>query len=217
MTDAQAGPIYAAKLPDELLRNCRVLSDRGDILPLIPRGKVFCEIGVALGDFTERALAICAPSKFYAIDLFGLHGAPQMWGGRVGRELNGMRHIDYYRDKFKSAIGTDMMKIMAGDSAAMLAKLPPRSIDVFYVDASHAYHSVRGELRAIKEAAAPDAWIILNDYIMADWLTNTRYGVIQAAHEFIIEDRWEMIYLALHTGMFCDIVIRKLPDAAHRT
>lgn len=212
----QPGPAYASKLPKELLRNCRVLADRSEILPLIPKGKVFCEIGVALGDFTERVFAVCAPSKYYAIDLFLLHGAPQMWDGRVGRELNGRRHVEYYRSRFSNEVKSGAMEIMVGDSAPILEKLSPRSIDIFYINANHSYPSVQNELRLIKSKAAPGAWIIVNDYTMADWLTNTRYGVVQATHDFMIEDSWEMIYLALHTAMFCVIVIKKLPPPVAR-
>jgi Methyltransferase domain len=207
----QSGPRYASKLPAELLKNCRVLADQSEILPLIPKGKIFCEIGVALGDFSERILATCAPRKFYAMDLFDLHDAPQMWDGRVGRELNGMRHAEYYRSRFRNEIKSGVMEIMVGDSVALLEKMPPRCIDIFYINADHSYISVRNELRSIKAKAAPGAWIIANDYTMADWLTNIRYGVVQAAHEFMIEDGWEMIYLALHTAMFCVVVLRKIP------
>ncbi len=53
----------------------------------------------------------------------------------------------------------------------------------------------------------------MNDYIIEDWLTRERYGVVQTTNEFIIRERWEMVYFALHNGMFCDVVLRKLRSA----
>jgi hypothetical protein len=204
-----SGPSYASRLPKGLLRNCRVLSDRSEILALIPKGKVFCEIGVALGDFSEHVLASCAPSKYYAIDDFALHGVPQMWDGRVGRELRGKSHIEYYREKFREQVKSRIVDVMAGNINVMLEKLPARGVDIFFLNSDHSYSSVKKALQLIGAKAAVGAWIIVNDYTMADWLTNTRYGVIQASHEFMIEDGWEMTYLALHTAMFCVIVISK--------
>jgi hypothetical protein len=210
MNEQQGEPRYAQKLPDELIRNCRLLAEREDILKFIPKNKVFCEVGVALGDFSQKVLTVCEVSKFYAVDSFGWHNAPDVWGGRVGRELNGKSHVDYYRDKFKEYIERGIVEILKGGSVQVLTKLPEKSIDILYLDADHSYSSVKGELNAAKPLLTPNAWIILNDYIMHDWVTNKRYGVVQAAHEFMIEGRWEMIYFALHNGMFCDVAIRKL-------
>jgi cephalosporin hydroxylase len=203
---------YAARLPQNLIQNCQLLADRSEILPLIRKEATFCEVGVALGDFTASILSVCQPRKFYGIDLFGLHQAPQMWGGRVGQELNGMRHEDYYRQKFAKQIDQDIVEVLSGDSAKMLRKLREKSIDYFYIDAHHSYESVSAELELVRPLCTANAWIILNDYIMADWITHTKYGVIQAAHEFMIAHNWEMIYLALHTGMFCDVAIRRRVD-----
>ena len=65
------------------------------------------------------------------------------------------------------------------------------------------------ELAIIKDKVRPSGLIILNDYIMHDFTTDTMYGVVQATNAFMIDEGWEMVCLALHTGMFCDVALRK--------
>jgi len=101
------------------------------------------------------------------------------------------------------------MSVFQGDSRAQLAALKDRSVDVFYVDADHSYESVKSELAIIQRKILPGGTIILNDYTIFDHLRMVPYGVVQAAHEFMIQGWWEMIFFALHPQMFCDIVIRE--------
>lgn len=198
-------------LPHHLLRNSRVLPDRTDILRHLPSGIVFVEIGVALGDFTERVLQACDIAHFHAIDIFTLHDYPHTWDGRVGRELGGRTHRAYYEDRFAQTIAAGRMTVMEGSSHQKLEELADGSVDVFYVDADHEYSAVKAELAIIRRKIAPGGIIILNDYTMFDQFRMMPYGVIQAAHEFMIAEQWEMLFLALHHDMFCDIAIRRIP------
>jgi len=197
-------------LPMELLRNARVLPERADILRYLPKNIVLAEVGVALGDFTERILETCEIRHFYAIDIFTLHQYPETWGGRVGRELGGLDHRSYYERRFAEPIAAGRMTVLEGPSHRRLEDLDDASVDVFYVDADHSYESVKTELAIIRRKIVPGGIIILDDYTMFDQFRMVPYGVVQAAHEFMIEERWEMIFLALHPDMFCDIAIRAL-------
>lgn len=199
----------ALTLPHELLRNCRVLPERTDILRYLPRNIVFVEIGVALGDFTQKIIETCEVDHFYGIDIFTLHEYPHTWDGRVGEVLGEATHRDYYEARFSASIAAGRMTVLEGDSAMLLETLPDGSVDVFYVDADHAYEAVRRELSVIQRKAAPGCLIILNDYTMFDQFRMVPYGVPRAAHEFMIEHGWEAIFLALHPDMFCDFVIRE--------
>lgn len=209
-------PQMAEVLPKELLKNARVLPHRNDILPLIPKQKTFVEVGVAIGDFSELILHECDVAKFIAIDLFTLHDRPQMWNGLIGRVLQGQQHIDYYRQRFAKFIEQGRFEVMQGDSLDCLAQLPDHSADIFYVDANHTYPSVLAELSLIQRKISPEGWIILNDYIMSDWIINPpfNYGVVQATNEFMIGNGWEMLYLALNPAMYCDVVLRRATSGA---
>lgn len=207
MTDEAFRP--ARRLPHRLLAHAQVLPTREDILPLLPKAGVFCEVGVALGELTERVLADCAVRQFLAIDIYTLHLYPEMWAGRVGQTLGGRNHAEFYAAKFAPAIASGVLKMLEGNSTDLLAGLPDGSVDAFYVDAHHSYDAVRAELEIMNAKTSPDGIIILNDYIMNDYITNTPYGVVPATHEFMLEHDWEMIYFALHSGMFCDVAIRR--------
>ncbi len=208
MTEFKAARV----LPDHLLANARVLPTRNALIPLLPRNITFCEVGVALGEYSELVLDHGGVSKFIAIDLFTLHEYPEMWGGRIGTELAGRTHAAYFRDRFADELAADRLQLLEGNSTDMVSLLEDRSVDVFYVDAHHSYDAVAAELAVIKDKIAPGGWIILNDYIMHDYMTNTPYGVVQATNDFMIDENWEMLHFCLQSGMFCDVAIRKVVD-----
>lgn len=199
----------AKLLPPKLVRNARLLAHRTEILPLLPKNAVVAEVGVALGDYSEEFFRKCDVKHFIAIDLFDLEKYPGMWHGRVGKELAGLSHIEYYRKRFADHIQSGKMLTLVGPSVESLETLQDRSVDVFYVDANHSYAAVSAELAAIRRKITPDGIIVMNDYTMYDYVTGTPYGVIQATNEFMIEHDWELIYFALHSGMYCDVAIRK--------
>jgi hypothetical protein len=203
IVDIPAAPV----LPNEYLQNARVLGSRHDILPFLPTGGVFCEVGVAYGDFSAAVLAICQPRKFIAIDHFELEKYPNMWGWE---RLEGQPHEAFYRNRFRDEIAASQVELMRGYSHEMLPLLPDVSVDVFYVDAWHSYEAVAAELEIIKWKIVPGGWIVLNDYTLYDVVAGVEYGVIHAAHEFMLGEGWEMKFLALHPLMFCDIALQKM-------
>jgi len=197
-------------LPPHLLRDARVLSRRADILPFLPKSGTVVEVGVAVGDYTALMLDICRPSRFVAIDIFTLHEFPMIWDRTCAEVFGGGTHEAQYRARFRREIEAGLVQVMRSDSRAALSGLEDGSIDVLYLDAEHSYESVRGELEAASRKMKPDGWIVLNDYIMNDIGTSfAPYGVIQAAHEFMLADGWEMAFLALHPLMYCDVALRK--------
>lgn len=210
----------AALLPDRLLRNTRVLPDRYAMLPLLPRGRVFVEVGVATGDFSSEILRVCQPSRFVAIDDFRFHTWPMRWAGRPVEEIfAGRTHVEYYRERFAAEIASDRVLVMHDDSARALENLGDATVDVVYLDADHAYESVKRELAIVRRKLRPDGIIVLNDYTMVDVVGPgmAPYGVIQAAHEFMVEHGWEMTHLALQPYMYCDVAIRRVVEPDRRS
>ena len=78
MTSDPDRPALAQKIPQHLLNNCRVLASREELFKYFPKDMVFCEICVALGEFSANVLTACSVRKFYALDLFFLHHVPDM-------------------------------------------------------------------------------------------------------------------------------------------
>lgn len=199
-------------LPARLVANARIVPKRADILPRLPKGGTFVEVGVALGDYSAAIMKIVKPSMFIAMDIFTIHENKMIWGKPTAQALAGKTHEAFYRDRFKEPIDAGRMRVMAGDSAGSLAQLEDGSIDVAYVDADHTYDFVKGELALLNSKVAKTGWIVLNDYTMGNVVSSgfKRFGVIQAVHEFMLTEHWEMMFLALHPLMYCDVAIRRM-------
>jgi 23S rRNA U2552 (ribose-2'-O)-methylase RlmE/FtsJ len=205
-------------LPGRLLANARILPKRADILPLLPKGGVFVEIGVALGDYSATIMQICQPDMFVGLDVFTVHETQKLWGKPTVEVLKGKTHEEFYRDRFKKLIEAGRMNVIAGDTSEALATMADGSIDIAYVDGDHAYDFVKNQLVILNSKVKPNGWIILNDYTMGNIENRMfkRFGVIQATHEFMMAHGWEMIYLALHSHMYCDVAIRRVARTPDR-
>ena len=206
-----SGYTPAPRLPAELLAHARLLPDRDAILPLLPTGGVIAEIGVALGDFSQKLLEICTPSHFIAVDLFDAHTHPLFWDRDPIELFGGLTHAAFYRRRFAQPIAAGRMRVMEGDSAGQLELLEDASVDIFYVDADHSLAGVTRDLEVIRRKIRTAGVIVMNDYIMRD--LGGEYGVIHATNAFMIAERWEMVYFALEPNMFCDVALRKLNTA----
>jgi hypothetical protein len=51
--------------------------------------------------------------------------------------------------------------------------------------------------------------LVFNDYIVWSYVEMEPYGVVAAVNELCTEDKWEMIYLALPSHMYCDVALKK--------
>jgi hypothetical protein len=200
----------APRLPRELLKNCRVVPDRTEMLEDLPKGGTYAEVGVALGDFSRLMIDTCRPDRFLAIDNYTMHEHPHAWGGEVGRRFGKLDHETFFRQRFAPEIAAGRVTIHAGDSVQVLAGLPDRSLDLCYLDADHRYPAVSAELQVVKHKMAPGGIIVLNDYVGFDPYVQHAYGVPRAAHEFMLAEGWEAILMALEPRLFFDLAIRKL-------
>ena len=189
--------------------DAKLFFDRREILSLLPKGCVFVEVGVGLGDFSRIVLSTLCPSRLEAIDLFDLHKLQDLWGQRTSRIFGLLTHEQFYRNRFRNELEAGVVRILNGDSTRLLSGLTDASVDAVYLDATHLYENVAAELRQSARIVKEGGLIILNDYIMFDHLTMAEYGVIQATNEFVVEGGWEVICFALQQQMFCDIALRR--------
>lgn len=199
------GPkIELVELPAIKLKNCQFLHNRYSILPKLKKSAVGAEIGVLGGDFSEAILKFCEPRELHLIDLFNCDDY-----AAKGRFTAGTNE-KFIRSRFKEEIASDQIKVHKGYSWEKLSEFPDRFFDWLYIDAGHDYESVKKDLNEAGRVIKEDGIIIMNDYIMYDHISNIEYGVVQATNEFIMENRFEMIYFAFHPSLFCDVAIRKV-------
>ena len=198
-----------APLPAHLLERARLLSSLEHLLHELPKGATVCQVGVALGDFSERILALCDVSRLIAIDTFTLDRAPDVWSGKVGAVLGTKSHLSYYTDRFMGKIESNVLEIMVDETTEALGKIADESVDVVFLNYSHDYDTLSLLLRIAARKSKRSGIIVIENYIMQDYVTNTPYDIVRSANDFIIEQNWAMMYFILHTGMYCSIAIRR--------
>jgi len=198
------------RLDEKYLRNARILPSREDILARLPQGGVVAEIGVAFGHYSRKILNTMKPRQFVAVDCFGLDHTT--WSGRqvYAKFLGGMRHEDFYRKQFAAEIESGAVVVKKGFSHEVMETFPDAYFDMIYVDAAHDYASVAKDLEVSGRKIKPTGHIVMNDYTLVDPLLLQPYGIVQATHEFCVREGWEIVYLAQHPHMFCDVALKKL-------
>ncbi|MBR0670930.1 class I SAM-dependent methyltransferase [Neoroseomonas soli] len=175
-------------LQDGLLTGTRVFASRESMLRAMPfpRGATCVEIGTSTGAFARCILEALDPSELHLID------------------------IDFSRLEPDIA-GNERVRCLKGDSAKLLDAMPSRSVDFAYVDADHAYGSVRREIAVLRRVVKPGGWVMFNDYTRWSITEVVSYGVVTAVNEFLVENGIAMEGIALSgTGHF-DVCIR-MPD-----
>lgn len=184
-------------------RNAKLLNDRYHLLQHLPENSIGAEIGVLGGDWSMHILAQVKPAKLHLIDTFYSDDYAHL------KRFTKKNHETFITEKFASY--GDQVKLLRGYSWNCLATFPDQYFDWLYIDAAHDYQSVKKDLEQAFLKIKPDGIIIMNDYIMYDHITKEDYGVVQATNEFINEHNFEILYLALHPQMFCDILIKRIP------
>lgn len=203
-------------ISSEHIASARLYANRADmVLALkdrLPNNPSVCEVGVALGDFSEFLLNALQPREFIAMDLFGLDQLEMLWGRPTRDIFQGKSHAQYYRERFPSP----NVRVIEGDSVAALSSLPDRSIDLVYVDGDHSYEGVKADTAEAIRKVTPDGLLIFNDYILYDHIQKGEYGVVQTVNELVSGTDWRIVGFALQYAMFCDIALQRAGSAGRQ-
>jgi hypothetical protein len=211
-TTTRAAPYPSMEFPalePRHLAGARLFANREALIAslLIAPGGTIAEIGVAHGEFSEFLLAQLAPKTLVAFDFFDMHEAGALWGKDTRHLLHGMKHLDFYRHRFRNR--GDQVVTEPGVSYLTLAKYPDRTFDMIYVDAGHDYASVKRDADLALDKVKPDGFLVFNDYIMYDHLVGEPYGVVQVVNQILVERDLTVYGLALEHHLFCDIAFRR--------
>jgi hypothetical protein len=199
-TATRAAPYPSVDFPalePRHLRDARLFANRESLVAALPlaRGSTIAEIGVAQGEFSEFLLTQLAPKTLVAIDIFNLHETPSIWGQDTRQMLDGLNHVDFYRQRFAGR--GDQVVIEQGLSHTMLARYPDRTFDMIYVDASHDYASVQRDAVVAMAKIKEGGFLVFNDYTMYDHLAGQPYGVVPVVNQIIVERDARVFGLAL--------------------
>jgi hypothetical protein len=179
------------------INNARLLATRQELLSYLPQGSIGAEIGVAEGDFTKDILDIVSPQKLHLVDV---------WGSSRYGELQ----YQLVNEKFKPSIEANICNIHRGLSTTCVDEFDDRYFDWVYIDTDHSYNTTLAELEKYSRKIKEGGWILGHDYCMGNWVSNYKYGVIEAVYKFCNEYDYEIIFLTMEISQ--SFAIKKIGD-----
>jgi len=82
--------------------------------------------------------------------------------------------------------------------------------DWVYLDTSHTYEITHQELIILEKKVKIDGLITGHDYTTRSRRTAMKYGVIEAVHEFCLNNNWEFVYITLEWHGHNSFAIRRI-------
>ena len=165
-------------LEDRYLEHCKLVSSREKLLEYCEAGKVWAEVGVAEGFFSDKILKIYKPAKLYMIEY----------------EAESVKNL---KERFSKEIREGTVQVLHGDSCEKLASLPDNELDYVFLDATHDYEQPARELALCKKKVKVDGMIMGHDYTRFSMWEAGQYGVVEAVNEFCINNSYEFLYLTM--------------------
>lgn len=173
-------------IPQDQLNDCRLFSNRNEMIDNFKYKNIdkVAEVGVQEGYFNEFINESLKPKELYAVDI----------------------DITQYTNRVKPKdnvilINKPSQNIKPNDFSGLL--------DIVYLDADHSYEAVKTDIQILKDLIRPGGLFIFNDFTMFSVHEMLFYGVARAVTEFIIEEGWNVVGLALDEWNFYDIALIK--------
>lgn len=166
------------------IANTKVLSDREELLKLLPKNGVIAEIGVDKGEFSEKIMDITSPTKLHLIDNWNCE-----------RYHEGLKKD--VEAKFGKEITSDKIEINFGLSTDVANAFSDDYFDWIYIDTDHTYKTTLSELRLYAAKIKPGGIIAGHDFMPGNITGIVLYGVTQAVKQFCNEENWELVYLSI--------------------
>lgn len=170
-------------LPQLFFTDCRVLSNRIELLKALPRGGVIAEIGVADGYYSAEIFRLNQPAALHLID---------PWDTDFYS-----KGLEVVQSKFKQEIVARSVILHHGRSGDVLPTLAKKSFDWIYLDTTHSYADTAQELRLCAPLIKDGGHIAGHDFCIGNPYSGYPFGVIQAVYEFCAEHRWSFVYITL--------------------
>lgn len=101
--------------------------------------------------------------------------------------------------------GAEHMAAICAPSRLLVfgADVGPESLDVAWLTPEGPYESAQRALALLHRCLKRDGWLMVESYAAGS-------GVIQAVHEFVVEQDYEILYLALGPAMCCSVALRRV-------
>jgi SAM-dependent methyltransferase len=169
--------VQPPRLSDLHLRNSRVLACREEIIPRLPMGGVYAEVGAQTGYIAKQMLSLLNPAKLYICDT-------DLSSFDIG--------------PFQTAIAQQLVELHQGQLDAQWQRLPDGLFDLIYIHPDHNYSLAMSALQEAARKINDRGWIVCTDYPSCPPLEGIKHGVCRAVNEFCHQGGFEILYLALH-------------------
>lgn len=171
------------RLRSDLVRDCRFVASRYELVRTLPRGGEVAEVGTDKGLFSRYILKMAKPEKLHLFDLDFSVLVP-----------------DVAKDP--------RVSLHRGPSARTLGGLANASMDWIYIDGDHAYEGVLADALAAAPKVKPGGYLVFNDFAHADRNLG-RYGVHRAVTEFANASSWPLVFMAYDPNALYDVALRR--------
>lgn len=178
-----------ASPPDAAMEGARLFASREAALDALPRGGRVAEIGTQAGRYARRILEVARPAELHLFDL----------------------EFDTLRAHAPEVADDARVRLHLGDSSTLLAALPDRSFSWIYVDGDHSEAGIRRDAECASRKIVEGGILVFNDYTVWSPLELTDYGTVPVVNALLAGGGWDVVYLALHPLMYCDIALRHRP------
>jgi hypothetical protein len=182
------------------VRNCRIVLDRREMLRQLGHQAIVAELGVDRGEFSNQLLELVNPRVLHLVDTWN--------STRYHSGL--MRSVE---ERFAPQTAAGQVVVHRALSTDACERFEDGALDLVYIDTDHSYRGTHRELRAYAPKMRCGGVIAGHDYCVGDWAGDYRYGVIEAVHEFCVEEGWELIFITAEPLEHQSFAIRKLRTA----
>lgn len=170
--------------------------NRIDVLArYLPCHGVGAEIGVHLGDFSEKLLHRFAPRELHLIDPWHYEDEDVYAGARYGGQAFGKQQemderFEYVEERFAEQISSGVMKIHREYSNVALTSFPHQYFDWIYIDGNHLFEFVKKDIEISLKKVKSGGVVGGDDYRNGGWW---RGGVRKAVDEIAAHDLADLV------------------------
>lgn len=156
------------------------------LLDMLPKESVGAEIGVHLGDFSQKIIESISPKELHLIDPWEHQTSDRYktaWyggGAKGGQTEMDDRYSSIFK-RFDKNIHAEQVKVRRGYSTDILQQFPDQYLDWVYIDGNHLYEYVKKDLELSLQKVKSGGYITGDDYTDGGWWEG---GVKKAVDEF---------------------------------
>ena len=154
---------------------------REDLIKYLPSGSV-AEVGVALGEFSDKILKYNKPKKLYLIDAWKNFDLGYPDGNMKSNKIQEERY-NYVLARFKKRKQISIVREKSLDASNYIED---NSLDWVYIDADHSYEGCLKDLKCYDKKVKITGYICGHDWL-ADNFSREGFGVNKAVLDFVRE------------------------------